>query len=370
MSSKLALTLRTNWLPALILIALIVFPHLVGWLTDSSPFGMQRGARVVMTGRSVYWQSVAIEVFIFCILAMSYNLVFGFSGVVTFGHALFFGAGGYSVAILLERTDLHDGQALLIGILLGLGLCALFALIMGFASLRLRGVYFAIFTLALAEMAFIYTNGWAFVDGETGFSISTLPDWINPTVSRLNYYYVSLALFAFSFLAIRRLIYSPTGAVLLAIRENEDRAQSIGYATFSYKLFAILVSALMAGSAGILLALLNKTVSPALLGVGYTLEPLLMTIIGGIGTFSGPIIGAVGLHLLNSQLRDSVITIGSTEIAMADLWGIILGGIFIVVVLIFPQGIVGTWARWRARRSRPQAADQPGVTAAQESQIA
>ena len=98
--------------------------------------------------------------------------------------------------------------------------------------------------------------------------------------------------------------------------------------------------------------LLNKKVGPELLGVGYTVDPLLMTIIGGIGTFAGPVIGAAGLHLLDTILREASITIGSTTIQIADVWGLLLGAIFILVVLVFPQGIVGTWQKWRSRRRR------------------
>jgi branched-chain amino acid transport system permease protein len=160
-----------------------------------------------------------------------------------------------------------------------------------------------------------------------------------------------LAIAVLTFLFIRRLIDSPTGAVLLAIRENEDRARAIGFHTLRFKLLAISVAGMLAALAGMLQVILNKKVGPEMLGVGFTVDPLLMTIIGGIGTFSGPVIGAAGLHLSDRLLRDSVLTIGGLQIDIGDQWTLILGIAFILVVMVFPQGVVGTWQHWRRRRN-------------------
>jgi branched-chain amino acid transport system permease protein len=344
--------LHDNWLPLLVLLFLLFFPHVVGWLTDSSPLGVARGDRMIMRGESVRWQSVMIEVFIFGILAMSYNLMFGFTGVLSFGHALSFGLGGYILGMMLEYTPLDTIPALILGVIAGVVVSGLLGLLTGLVSLRLKGVYFAIFTLAVAEMGFIFFGRLQLTRAEDGFAISELPTWIDPSQNRLNFYYVALLLFAVIFLFIRRLVNSPTGAVFKAIRENEDRAQSIGFNTLQYKLFSITLAGMMAASAGMLQILLNKKVGPEILAVGYTVDPLLMTIIGGIGTFIGPILGAAGLHLLETTLREAPLGIGGS-LKFSDVWGLVLGGIFIVVVLIFPQGIVGTWARWRSRPDSP-----------------
>ncbi len=345
-------TLRENWLLLIIMAGLILFPHIVGWLTGSSPVGVPRGDRMIMRGESVRWQAVLIELFILAILAMSYNLMFGFTGVVSFGHALFFGMGGYIIGLALQYTGMDSGLALIVGAVAGLVICGVLGLLIGLVSLRLRGVYFAIFTLAVAQMFFIYFGRLSLTRAEDGFPITDLPNWIDPSQSRLNYYYLTLIFFAVTFLVIRRLMNSPTGAVFKAVRENEDRAQAIGYNTLRFKLLSIILAGMMAAGAGMLQILLNKKVGPEILGVGYTVDPLLMTIIGGIGTFTGPVIGATGLHLLDTVLRETTITIGSVSIHIADIWGLLLGGIFIVVVMVFPQGIVGTWARWRERRKR------------------
>ncbi len=342
--------LRTNGLPLLLFAFLVLFPFIVGALTDSSPYGVARGDRMIMRGESVRWQSVLIEIYILSILTMSYNLLFGFTGVISFGHALFFGTAGYVLGLLLEYTPLDTPLALLIGAVLGIGLCGILALAIGFVTLRLKGVYFAIFTLAVAEMFSIFAGRWQLTRAEDGFAITELPVWLDPSQSRINFYYLTLAAVILTFFFIRRLVNSPTGAVFKAIRENEDRAQSMGYNTLNYKLISIILSGMLAGAAGLLQVILNKKVGPELLGVSYTVDPLLMTLIGGAGTFVGPVIGTGGLQLLDVFLRDAQINLGGLVIDIANVWALLLGFIFILAVIVFPYGIVGTWQRWRARR--------------------
>jgi len=339
--------LRSNSFYLLILASLIVLPHVVGWITGDSPFGVGGRPR----GQSIFWQGIMIEVFILSILAMSYNLIFGFTGVISFGHALFFGVSGYTLGIFLEKTDLGLDLAFGTGIIIGILLAGVLGFIVGLVSLRLKGVYFALFTLAVAEMFFIFASRWSFTSAEDGFPVGEIPDWINPTRERLTFYYIALALLIFTFIFIKRLIESPTGSVLLAIRENEERAKTIGYHTLRFKLFSITVSAMLAASAGILHMLFNKKVGPEMLSLAFTVEPLLMTIIGGLGTLSGPVVGAGVLHLIERPLRELEITIGSLVLDIGQVWALILGLIFIIVVLLFPQGIVGTWNKWRSKFS-------------------
>jgi branched-chain amino acid transport system permease protein len=176
------------------------------------------------------------------------------------------------------------------------------------------------------------------------------------------YYYIVVVVFLAMFLLIRRLIASPTGAVLLGIRENENRARAIGYNTLRFKVLAITLAGVLAGLAGILYAFLNKKAGPELLAVSFTVNPLLETIVGGVGTFTGPVIGAIALGWMNRQLRNATLTIGTLSIDIGGSWAIILGVIFIGAVILFPYGIVGTFhrwrARWRARREEAQAAGQ------------
>lgn len=340
---------KSGWV-WLLMLGLVAFPYIVAALTGSSPYGVPRGDRMIMRGESVRWQAVMIEVFILAILAMSYNLLFGFTGVISFGHALFFGVAGYVLGLMLEYTPMDTGLALAVGVVGAVIICGLLGLVIGLVTLRLKGVYFTIFTLAVAEMAFIFLGRWELTRAEDGFAITDLPEWLDPTRSRISFYYVALVAVILTFLFIRRLINSPTGAVFKAIRENEDRAQSIGYNTLNYKLLSIVLAGMLAGLAGVLQVILNKKVGPELLSVAYTVDPLLMTIIGGIGTFVGPVIGAGGLHFLDVFLRDAKIALGGTVIDVASVWGLILGIIFVLAVIVFPFGVVGTWQKWRARR--------------------
>jgi len=327
---------------------LIVLPHLIGWLTGDSPFGVN--GRPV--GQSVYWQGVVIETFILAILAMSYNLLFGFVGIISFGHALFFGMSGYVLGLCLNNLGSDSITGLIVGIVAGLAACTILGLLIGLVSLRVSGVYFAMFTLAIAEMASIFFSRWPVTGAEDGFTIS-VPAWLNATGNRLAYYYLILILFIGTFFWIRRLIKAPFGSVLLAIRENEARAQAIGYRTLTFKLIAMMIAGALAGLAGILQVIYNKKVDPGSFGLDYTINPLLMTIIGGMGTFSGPVIGALALHLSDRLFRDATVTLGQTVIAVGSQWTLILGVAFIAVVMLFPQGVVGTWLRWR-NRSRPR----------------
>lgn len=371
-------TLRENWLYLLLLAFLILFPHIMGWVTGDSPFGM-RGRPI---GQSVFWQSIFIEVFVLAILAMSYNLMFGFTGVISFGHALFFGIGGYTTGILMEQVGLVEwltvvfsgaGEqtalilALVISVVVAIALAGVVGFVMGLVSLRLKGVYFAIFTLALAEMGFIWVGRWGFTNAEDGFGLRNVPDFINPTQNRLFYYYLVMVIAILVFLIVRRLINSPTGRVLLAIRENEDRAQAIGYNTLRYKLFAITLASMMAAVAGILHVVLQKKVGPEIMAVQYTIDPLIMTIIGGIGTFSGPVIGAVGLHLSERILNREFDLLGAT-LNIGEYWSLILGIAFVVVVLVFPTGVVGTFQAWQQKwRTRNSKSNAPPETRASEA---
>jgi branched-chain amino acid transport system permease protein len=243
-----------------------------------------------------------------------------------------------------------DADAGLIGgAAAGILIAGVVGLLMGLVSLRLKGIYFAIFTLALAEVGAVYVARWPLTNAEDGFPLSQVPDILNANRNRLVFYYFGLAITVFTFMFIRRLMNSPTGAVLLAIRENEDRAQAIGYNTLTFKLMSITVASMMAAGAGMLQVLLNKKVGPEIMGVGYTIDPLIMTIIGGVGTFSGPVVGAAGLHLSDRILRREFIVAGTT-LNVGEYWSLILGITFIVVVLIFPQGVVGSLNRWWSNR--------------------
>jgi len=311
---------------------LIVIPFAIAAQTDTS---------ACTRGRAFFWESIFIDVYILAILAISYNLLFGFAGVVSFGHAAFFGLGAYSVGIFMKLLDWPWWQAIVGSLLIGV----LVAVIKGVVGLRIKGLYFALFTLALAQVFFLLAGNRLLTEitgAEDGFTFS-VPDWLNTTRNRLMLYYVALMLLVLSYALVRRLMNSPTGKVLLALRENEGRAQMLGYNTFHFKLIAIILSGLLATGAGVMRGLALKGANPEVLSLTYTFDPLLMTLIGGQGTFLGPVVGAFGIHLTEQALRDSVFTLGGVEFNIGERWALILGVLFVISVMIFPHGIVGTW---------------------------
>jgi branched-chain amino acid transport system permease protein len=339
-------TLRTNGGLLLAVLALIALPFLIAWRTDSS---------VCERGQAFFWQAVLVDLFTLAILAISYNLMFGFTGVVSFGHAAFFGLGAYGVGLLIERAHWPWWLAILGALLLGV----LVALVKGVVGLRIKGLYFALFTLAFAQVFFLLAGNrlLAGVTGaEDGFTFS-VPDFLNITRNRLFFYLLALALMLVAYLLVRRLMHSPTGRVLSALRDNEPRAQMLGYNTFLFKLIAIILAGCLATGAGVLRGLALKGASPDTLSLDYTMTPLLMSIIGGAGTFLGPVVGAFGLFLTERALRDTVVTLGGVDVNIGERWSLILGVLFILSVIIFPHGIVGTvqrwWHRWRAARLVP-----------------
>jgi len=288
-----------------------------------------------------------IQVFVLAIFALSYDLLMGYSGILSFGHALFFGMGAYTVAILLKGVK----DAELLGLTLNVEpmplpvvlvavivVGAVIGVFLQVVSLRVKGVYFAMITLAFAEMAFILsasTELRPLTGGDEGLHGVPIPDIINPSAERTTFYLLALAFMILMYVLARRLVNSPTGKVLAAIRENESRAAAIGYNVFVYKLVILMVSGVFASLCGAMYIMYFRSATPDLLGVGRTIDALLMTIIGGIGTLSGPMLGAAVQRLASHTLADLP--------AFEKSWPLLLGVGYILLVLFFPYGIVGTW---------------------------
>lgn len=328
------------WLAVL---ALITLPFVIGWRTESS---------ICTRGKAFFWEAVYVDVFILAILAISYNLMFGFTGVVSFGHAAFFGMGAYGVGLFMRHLSWPWWLAVLACLVIGV----LIALIKGAVGLRIKGLYFALFTLAFAQVFYLLAGNRLLTDltgAEDGFTF-TVPDWLNITQNRLFFYYFTLIALVAAYWLVRRLMHSPTGRVLSALRDNESRAQMLGYNTFYFKLMAIVLAGVMATGAGVLRGLALKGASPEVLSLTFTFDPLLMTLVGGQGTFLGPVVGAFGLHLTEDFLRDQVWTVGGVDVNIGERWALILGGLFVLSVMVFPYGFVGTlqlwWRKWQARR--------------------
>ena len=272
----------------------------------------------------------------FAVFAMAFNLLVGYVGLLSFGHAMFFGGSAYVTGHALKVWGLSTELA----VLAGAASAAVMGLVVGLIVIRRQGIYFAMITLALSQMFFYFCVGASFTGGEDG--ISAIPrrpvfGFIDITNDRV-LYYVVLAVFAASFLFIYRTIHSPFGQVLQAIRENEPRAISLGYRVNQYKLVAFVLSAALVGLAGSLKVLVFQLAS--LVDVGWALsgEVILMTLVGGIGTVFGPIVGAAVILTMQNYLSGLA------------LWvPVIQGSIFVLVVLLFQRGIAGEIAEWFRR---------------------
>lgn len=299
--------------------------------------------------QTLNWLSIINNFYIVAILAMAYNLAFGFSGIISFGHALFFGSATYAVIVLVKDYNYSLETSAATGILLGV----FFGLIMSLAVLRIKGVYFAMFSLALSEIFFqlAQIRIFKFLTGGTeGQQLGASAPDIATNLERLNLYYVCAGLAGATFVFIRLLMGSQIGKVILAVRENEERARTMGYNVVRYKTLVLVLSCSLAAMAGNLYALHASAADPVtVLGVGRTIDPLLMTIIGGTGTNPGPALGAFIINIGEEFFRDEALRVDlnfvlfhiKTTINTVQIWPVILGIVFILIVLVIPYGIVG-----------------------------
>jgi branched-chain amino acid transport system permease protein len=274
----------------------------------------------------------------YAIFACAFNLLLGYTGLLSFGHAAYLGAAAYFTGYLVRSTGVTPEVGVLAGTL-GAGLIGL---LVGAIAIRRQGIYFAMITLAMAQMVYFVWLQAPFTGGEDG--LQGVPRGklfgLIPLASDLAMYYVVLAVFVAVFLAIIRIVHSPYGQVLKAIRENEPRAVSLGYDVDKYKLLAFVLSTSLAGLAGSLktLALGFATLSDAHWSLSG--EVVLMTLLGGMGTFAGPVLGAFTIIGLQNFLADQV-----------GAWiNVIIGVIFVVCVVGFRRGFVGELLAWQRRK--------------------
>jgi branched-chain amino acid transport system permease protein len=270
-----------------------------------------------------------MKVLCFALFASAFNLLLGFAGLLSFGHAAFFGAGAYVCGVLCK--SLHAPPEL--GILAGAVFAGLLGTLFGSLAIRRSGIYFAMITLALAQLVYFVELELPFTGGEDGLQgipRGRLFGLIDLSNNWAMYYFV-LAIYLAGFWLIHRTIHSPFGQVLKAIRENEPRAISLGYAVDRYKLLAFVLSSTLAGLAGATKAVVFQLASLTDAHWHMSGDVVLMTLVGGLGTVLGPSIGALTIVGLEEQLADKV---GS--------WvTVIMGAIFVVCVLVFRRGIVG-----------------------------
>ena len=298
-------------------------------------FGIMTALLAIVPLTGIY-PFFVMQALCFALLACAFNLLIGYGGLLSFGHAMFLGTGGYVAAHALKVWGVPPE----LGILVGTAAAAALAVITGFISIRRQGIYFAMITLALSQLLYFIYLQTPFTHGEDG--IQGIPqgrmfgflNLANPTVL----YYVILAGFLLGFLLIFRTINSPFGEVLKAIRENEPRAVSLGYKTDQYKLLAFILSGTLAGLAGALKVFVSQNASLTDVQVDMSGLIVLMTLVGGLGTVFGPVVGAfiiVGMQQYLSGLGQWVT--------------VIQGTVFVVCVLTFRRGIIGEIAHYLRR---------------------
>ncbi|MGE0659026.1 MAG: branched-chain amino acid ABC transporter permease [Reyranellaceae bacterium] len=275
----------------------------------------------------------------FALFACAFNLLIGYVGLLSFGHAAYFGGAAYITAHTAKVWGLTPELAIIAGVVVA----ALLGLVFGALAIRRQGIYFAMITLALAQMIFFLALQAKFTGGEDGIqAVPRKPMFgVFDVSSDLTFYYVVLAIFLAGFALIYRIVHSPFGQVLKAIRENEPRTISLGYRVERYKLLAFVLSASLAGLAGSTKVFVTQLASLTDVQWQMSGEVVLMTLVGGLGTMFGPVVGAFFVITMQNYLA----TLGE--------WVLVIQGvIFVIVVLSFRRGIVGEiGAWWKARRN-------------------
>ncbi len=306
---------RSKIFLGIVFLLLVIFP----FLNDS------RSIMILLT-----------QVFIFGVFAMSYDLLLGYTGIVSFGHAMFFGIGAYSTGIFLDRME-PTIFWLVISIMAAIVIAGFVSYIVGLLTLRLKSHYYAMLTLAFSGLFLVGAEKWrSLTFGNDGFTFRT-PDFVK---DRITFYFICLGIMAVIFLLLKRFTHSPAGAVIQAIRENEKRAESLGFQVLHYKILASVLAGVIASFAGSLYGLSLRFVNTSVFTMDVTLDALLMTIIGGVGTLVGPLVGAGLIEFAHHWLSE----LAKTH-PIFERWIIFFGVLYILAVMFFPAGIVGSFRK-------------------------
>ena len=267
---------------------------------------------------------IGTEILIMGLFAVAFNLMLGYAGMVSFGHAAFFGVGAYTVALLLKKAGLSFVFSLLAAPLLA----AVAALIIGYFCIRLTAIYFSMLTLAFAQIVWAIAFKWYdFTGGDNGLIRIPFPSLV---ISSTVFYYFTLLLVAVSLFILYRITLSPFGRVLQAIRENPERTAFIGVNVRGYELLAFVISGFFSGLAGGLFTMLQRGVYPDFIFWTKSAEVILMAILGGIYTFLGPLLGSAILIYLDKIVSE-----------YTEYWSVVLGVILLLLLFFFPGGIMG-----------------------------
>jgi branched-chain amino acid transport system permease protein len=285
-----------------------------------------------------FWRRFLTEILIWGLLAMSSDILIGYTGMISFGHSAFFGLGMYGAAAALISVQPPN---LWLAMLYGLVGAAAVAGFVAYFSTRLRDIYFAITTLIFSQIFYVIIFTWTEVTGgENGLTFSrpplAVPGLFSIRFTPETLHWFVLGVVAISYLVLRRITQSPFGMVLQSIRENEARTRAVGYPVERYKIVAVMLSGLFAGLAGVLYALQNRFAAPDFVFFLVSGETVIYNVIGGIGTLVGPIVGAAFFLLLREGLSRF----------LTEYYLIPLGLIFIAIVIFMPQGLLGFARRW------------------------
>ena len=278
---------------------------------------------------SEYWIFIAVEILIMGFFAMSFNLLMGYSGLLSFGHAGFFGVGAYTTALLIQY-GFHSIFLILIAVIFITGIVSA---VIGYLSVRQDEIYFAMITLGFGMMLYTIAHNWTdLTGGSDGLPLMDLPKFfnfslINPTVL----YYFTFFIVCFGILVLYLIINSPFGLILQAMRENKNRLNFSGGNISLIRLFAFTISGTLSGVAGYLFCFFSSMATPDTLHWSFSAKPVIMSIIGGAWTFFGPIVGSAIFFIIEQIIK-----------FYTDNWMIFLGALLVPITLFFPKGVLGT----------------------------
>ena len=304
---------------------------------------------------STFYMQLLTKVLIMAIFAMSLDLLVGYTGLVSFGHAAYFGLAGYALALMAPK---YETVSLWWSLPAAIGVCALFALITGMLVLRTRGIYFIMVTLAFSQMLFFIFHDTKIGGGSDGIYIYAKPTMKLGDVELLNleklenFYWLALVLMAAIYFLLRRVLGSTFGRALVGIKVNEHRMRALGFPVFRYQLSSFVLSGALAGVAGYLAAVQYGFVNPEILSWHQSGAVLMMVILGGMGTLHGAVIGAFAFVLLQEVLSNQA-WFG----ASAKHWQLAMGVFIMLVALYLPQGVAGLAQKF-SRKPVAEAADE------------
>ena len=279
---------------------------------------------IAPTFLSEFYLTVLCEALVMSLFALSFNLLFGYMGQLSFGQAAFYGLGGYTVAMLIMKAHFNFWLSIIAGVLVS----GIIGLIVGFFCVRLRGIYFAVLTLAFGQLIFSVVFKWhKFTGGDDGIQGVFPPEFLKSPVA---YYYFILVVFLLSAFILWKIIHSPFGQTIISMRENSERTEFLGINIAKYQLITFVIAAAFAGLAGAIWVPFYRSVAPSYLNWIKSGEPVMAAILGGPGLFFGPVLGMFIMTFFHSWVLGFTI-----------YWPVVMGALILVVIFFLPGGILG-----------------------------